>query len=95
RPAIYTQFEVGGHDYYQSDEWRDWLIAPSDSTERAYEIRTKFRGPGNDALGAALDRLIQSVHLASSVNVGELARPDCGDPFPVQQPSGEVAALGL
>lgn len=82
RPAIYTQYAVNGTDYYVSDEWRTWMVAPWDSTRDVFEINAKFRGPGDDDFRAALARLVESISLPPHFGPGYPAASPCGDPFP-------------
>jgi hypothetical protein len=83
RPAIRTDFVVNGADYYGSDGWQEWLIAVPGSTAAAYEIRSRWRGPGDAGFLAALDRLVASVRLTSTAYLGGAGAPaDCGAPFP-------------
>jgi hypothetical protein len=82
RPAIYTQFSVGGRDYYHSDEWRHWLIAEPASTQTVFTIRAKFRGPRDVDFAQTLDRLIETIRLGGPSDVGIPRLADCGAPFP-------------
>jgi hypothetical protein len=80
RPALRTRYDVGGKDYYGSDEWQDWDIAAVGTVHEAYTIHALFRGPGTDALQADLDRLIASIRLTPAM--GGQGPADCGAPFP-------------
>ena len=81
RPAILTEYSLDTSDYYGSDGWRKWEIAPADTTGVVYRIFAKWRGPGDAAFVSALDRLIESLELGPSGYATEPAG-DCGDPFP-------------
>lgn len=80
QPAISTSFSLDSPDYYLSDGWRKWEIAPIGSTTEVYRISAKWRGPDDQVLLDALDQLIASVHLGPSA-YGSVPT-DCGDPFP-------------
>jgi len=82
RPAVETTYSLEQPDYYGADAWRQWDIAPPDTTTMRYEIFAEWRGPGEDDLLAALDRMVASLHLGASGYGNGL--PDCGDPFPRQ-----------
>lgn len=81
RPAIVTEYSLDTSDYYGSDGWRKWEIAPSDTTGALFRIFAKWRGPGEAGFLAALDRLVESIDLGPS---GHATNPagDCADPFP-------------
>jgi len=81
-PVIYTGYAVNGADYYLSDEWRTWRIAATDASTEAYEIGSRFRGPGIDAFHAALDALIQTVKIGAS-NYQPGPFDSCTDLFPI------------
>lgn len=81
RPTLRTAYAVGGKDYYLSDEWLDWEIAPVGTVDEAYAISSKVRGPGDDAMKAALDALIASIRLTPGPDSGQ-GPADCGAPFP-------------
>jgi hypothetical protein len=82
RPAIVTEYSLDTSDYYGSDDWRRWDIAPIDSTRVRYQISAKWRGPEESGFIAALDRLIASIDLTPS-GYATVPVPDCGSPFPV------------
>jgi hypothetical protein len=83
RPAVRTDYVVGGVDYYRADEWRGWKIAAPGSTRVAYTIDAMYRGPELDGFHTDLDRLIASIRLRpSSIGEGALPPDDCGPPFP-------------
>jgi hypothetical protein len=81
RPAIVTLFSLDTSDYYGSDGWRQWEIAPADTTSAIYRIFAKWRGPDDAPFLAALDRLVETIDLGPS---GYATNPpgDCADPFP-------------
>lgn len=81
RPAISTNYSMDSPDYYLSDGWRTWEIAPADADNVMYRISAKWRGPGEEAFLFEVDRMIQSVRLGPS-GYGEFSIPDCGEPFP-------------
>lgn len=81
RPTIQTDYAVGRHDYYRSDEWRRWLIAGPDSLGSAYTIDAKYQGPDVVRLRTQLDAMIASIRLTTPIRVGDPAA-DCGPPFP-------------
>jgi hypothetical protein len=81
RPAIMTDYSLDTSDYYGSDGWREWEIAPADTTGGFYRIFAKWRGPDDGAFLAGLDRLIGSIDLGPS-GQASYPVPDCGDPFP-------------
>jgi hypothetical protein len=82
RPAISTTYSLDSPDYYLSDGWKTWKIAPADTTEVMYGISARWRGPGDDEFLAALDQLVASIKLGpSGYAVANI--PDCGAPFPV------------
>jgi hypothetical protein len=81
RPAISTNYSLDSPDYYGSDGWRTWEIAPADTDNVMYRISARWRGPGEEAFLFELDCMIQSVRLGPS-RYAESPIPDCGDPFP-------------
>jgi hypothetical protein len=81
RPTLKTTYAVGGKDFYLSDEWLDWEIAPIGTVDEAYTIDAKVRGPGTDAMKADLDALIASIRLTAGSAAGQ-GPTDCGAPFP-------------
>jgi hypothetical protein len=87
RPAIATEYSLDTtNNYYLADGWRKWEIAPADTTRVRYTIFAEWRGPGDDELLAALDRIIASVKLGPS-GYAEASIPDCGPPFPPARPT--------
>lgn len=95
RPTLRTTYAVGGKDYYGSDEWLDWEIAPVGSVDAAYFIDARVRGPNTEAMKADLDALIASIRLTASEIAGNDPTADCGAPFPAVSPSppGPTASL--
>lgn len=83
RPAITTRYSLDSPDYYSSDGWRKWEIAPADTTRVLYRIFAKWRGPNEDEFLSALDQLVASITLGPS-GYAEPSIPDCGDPFPAR-----------
>lgn len=83
RPAIATQYSLDSPDYYLADGWRKWEIAPADTTEVRYTIFAMWRGPDDDEILAALDRLVASITLTAS-GYAQPSIPDCGAPFPAK-----------
>jgi hypothetical protein len=81
RPAISTYYTLATTDYYLSDGWRKWEIAPVGTTQTLYRIFAQWRGPGDDEFTAALDRLVASMHFERAPNQ-DPPSADCGDPFP-------------
>ena len=81
RPAIWTAWSLDSPDYYLSDGWREWRIAPVGSTTSIYVLSAKWRGPGDDQLLAELDQLISSIKVTAS-GYAQPNVPDCGEPFP-------------
>jgi hypothetical protein len=81
RPAIATSYSLDSSDYYGSDGWRKWEIAPADSIQARYQIFARWRGPGDEAFLAALDQMIATVELGPS-GYASPTLEDCGDPFP-------------
>jgi len=80
RPAVETTYSLANPDYYGSDAWRQWDIAPADTTTTRYQVFAEWRGPGEEDLLSALDRMVTSIDLGAS---GYGSGPaDCGDPFP-------------
>lgn len=88
RPAIVTEYSLDTSDYYGSDGWRKWEIAPLDTTDEVYRIFAMWRGPGDDQFLSALNRLVDSIDLGSS-GYATIPAGDCGKPFP--SPSGASA----
>lgn len=86
RPAIATEYSLDTPDYYLSDGWRKWEIAPADTTQARYTISAMWRGPGDDEFLAALDRLVASITLGPS-GYAQQPIPDCGGPFPAAAPA--------
>jgi hypothetical protein len=83
RPTLRTTYAVDGKDYYLSDEWLDWEIAPVGTVDAAYIIDAKLRGPGTDAMKQDLEALIASIHLTPGFDGGGQGPAGCGAPFPV------------
>jgi hypothetical protein len=81
RPAISTTYSLDSPDYYLANGWKEWKIAARDSTEAVFDISARWRGPGDDAFLAELDRMIASIRLGASA-YGSSSAGDCGDPFP-------------
>lgn len=82
RPTVRTDYDVGQSDFYLSDEWRSWEIAEPGTIERAFVIDSRYRGPDLAALRAQLDKVVESVRLAT-ISFGQATDPsDCGPPFP-------------
>ncbi|HEY4228065.1 MAG TPA: hypothetical protein VGM49_06985 [Candidatus Limnocylindrales bacterium] len=81
RPAIETEYSLDTTDYYLSDGWRKWEIAPADTTAIRYTISAMWRGPGDDEFLAELDRLVASIKLGPTP-YGQASSGDCGAPFP-------------
>ena len=86
RPTLRTTYAVDGKDYYGSDEWLNWEIAPIGTVDAAYFFNAKVRGPGTDALKADLAALIASIRLTPSQIAGNDPSADCGAPFPACLP---------
>jgi hypothetical protein len=80
-PVIYTAYAVNGTDYYLSDEWRQWTIGVSDAGNEVFGIDSRFRGPGVDALHAALDAMVQTVQIGASP-YNPPPQGNCTDLFP-------------
>ena len=88
RPTLRTVYAVGGKDFYGSDEWLDWDIAPVGTVDEAYTIHARYRGPGAEAMKSELDTLIASIRLTpSQIATGSDPGADCGAPFPAAAPS--------
>lgn len=81
RPAIATYYSLDTPDYYLSDGWRTWEIAPADTTNVSYRITARWRGPDDQAFLDALDRMVATMRLGAS-GYAEANVRDCGDPFP-------------
>lgn len=79
---VYTEFAVGGKDYYLSDEWREWRFPESSGTQTVFTIDAKFRDPGDAEFRTALDRLIESLEVGIPYSVSVPPQGDCGEPFP-------------
>lgn len=89
RPAIETEYSLdntGSPNYYLADGQRKWDIAPADTTSERFTIFAQWRGPGDDAFLAQLDRLVASIKLTSSGSAGTQSS-DCGAPFPSLAPA--------
>ena len=96
RPTLRTTYAVDGKDYYLSDEWLDWEIAPVGTIDAAYVIDAKVRGPATDQMKVDLDALIASIHLTPGFDGGGQGPADCGAPFPAAgSPTPEPSASSL
>jgi hypothetical protein len=86
RPAISTEYSLDTSDYYGSDGWRKWDIAPAETTGSMFQIFAKWRGPGDDEFLAELDQLVASITFGPP-RLSPATVPDCGDPFPSAPPT--------
>lgn len=83
RPTLQTDYDVDRKDYYVSDEWRSWRIAPPGTTEAAYTIEALYQGPGVQVFRRQLDDVIASVRFDEDADwAGGDGPVDCGPPFP-------------
>lgn len=92
RPALRTTYDVSGKDYYRSDEWIQWDIAPVGTVDEAYTIHARFRGPGVEAMKAELDALIASIRLTPGFGGGQ-GPVDCGAPLTAANGSAAPTAV--